>query len=103
MTQSTLKKPTTKKRTKDDSDIENSDPDDDSLLSNSPPAAKKQKKAPAPKKPAGRPLEPIANESHADMDGGEDAVVKPKPKKGTATDQYQKVRIFGYRLSRKLH
>jgi len=91
LTQTTLKKPAPKKRSKPQSDEENSDPelDDDSLHSNSPPAAKKQKKAPAPKKAPGRPLEPIDNESHADMAGSD--VVQPKPKKGNATSQYQKV------------
>lgn len=100
LTQTTLKKPATKKRSKQDSDEENSDPDhsgDDSLLSNSPPAAKKQKKSPPPKKPAGRPLEPIDNESHGNM---EQEVVKPKPKKGTATETYQKVNLHHHRSCR---
>lgn len=98
LTQSTLKKPAPKKRPKPDSDEENSDPDldDDSLLSNSPPPAKKPKtapKAPAAKKAAGKPLDEIDNEAYGDMDGSQDgAMVKPKPKKGTATEQYQKVR-----------
>lgn len=87
MTQTTIKpaKAAPKKRPKPTSDEENSDHDsldDDSLLSNTPPSAKRQKKAPAPKKTAGKPLQPIANESMG-MDGTTDV----KPRK----DQYEKV------------
>lgn len=93
LTQTTLKKAPTKKRRKDDSDEENSDPEgseNDSSASGKAPVAKKQKKAPAPKKPAGKPLEPL-DDSQINMDGAHDEAVQPKPKKGSATEQYQKV------------
>ena len=93
LTQTTLKKAPAKKRRKADSDEENSDPaasDNDSLASDKAPVAKKQKKAPAPKKPAGKPLEPL-DDSQVNMDGAYDEAVQPKPKKGSATEQYQKV------------
>ena len=97
MTQTTLK--TTKaaapkKRAKPTSDDENifDAPDslnDDSLLSNTPPSAKKQKKAPAPRKGAGKPLQPIDNESTAPgaLDGTDDFTADQK-------DQYQKVSVL---------
>lgn len=95
MTQTTLKpKATMAKKRKQASDEENSDGEpssvdvDDSLLSNTPPSAKRQKKAPAPKKAAGKPLQPIDNESFG-LDEKDDSA-KMKPAKA-ATDQYQKV------------
>lgn len=72
---------------------------DDSLLADTPPQ-KKQKKAAVPKKAAGKPLQEVDNESFAmdataeGLDGADDAMVVPKPKKGSATDQYQKVRLI---------
>ncbi|RDW79514.1 DNA topoisomerase 2 [Coleophoma cylindrospora] len=91
MTQTTLKT-VTKKRPKpasDDEDALASDIDmhDASTLSNTPPSSKKQKKAPAPKKPASKPLVEVENES-MNLDGPSD----PKPaKKKSTTDQYQKL------------
>jgi DNA topoisomerase-2 len=80
-----------KKKQKDVSEDENSDvdmdadlPDDDeSLLADTPP---KTKKAPAPKKPSGKPMEEIENESFGDA---------PKPKKGDASSKYQMVSAQG--------
>lgn len=87
----------------ENSDLDLNDSDDDaSLLSNTPP--KKQKKAPAPKKKAaGAPLQEVDNESFAmegamDVDGASDIMVVPKPKKSTATEQYQKVRKMRSRM-----
>lgn len=96
MTQITLKpkvKATaSKKRAKPDTEDEDSAPElgslhDDSLLSATPPSLKKQKKAPAlkVKKAMGKPLQALENEA-LNLDGVDD----PKPKKGGATDQYQK-------------
>lgn len=73
-----------KKRTKPDSDDENMDLDrdslnDDSLLSNTPPTSKKLKKVPPPKKPGGKPLESIENESF-----GGNGVQEPRTDKGGA-------------------
>lgn len=81
-----------KKRAKPDTEDEDSAPEaaslhDDTLLSATPPSAKKQKKDPAPKKKAGKPLQPRENEAPS-FDGA----AEPKPKKGSATEQYQKVR-----------
>lgn len=93
LTQTTLKKPAVKKRPRPDSDEENSDPapsDDDSFASTKASAAKKPKKAPAPKKPIGKPLEPL-DDNDVNMDDAFHASAKPKPKKGSATEQYQKV------------
>lgn len=78
-----------KKRSKPDTEdedpsSESQTPHDDSVLSATPPMAKKQKQA--PKKAAGRPLEPIENEVPA-FDGASEE----RPKKGSATEQYQKV------------
>lgn len=73
---------------------------DDSLLADTPPQ-KKQKKAPAPKKATGNPLQEVDNESFAvdaTMDGANDVMVEPKLKKGSATDQYQKVRLRSWDL-----
>jgi len=98
-----------KKRAKEDSDEENTEgepsfDDDDSLLSNTPPSAKRQKKAPAPKKTTttSKPLATIDNESLG-LDGASD----PKPKaakgpakKGTATEQYQKLTQLEHILKR---
>lgn len=97
MVQTTLKtsKAASKKRPKPDSDEEDDeatpsavDPfDDDTMMSNTPPSAKKQKKAPGAKKPAGKPLQDIANESMT-MDGpAEGKSAKDK----SATDRYQKL------------
>ncbi|KAK3673275.1 DNA topoisomerase 2 [Recurvomyces mirabilis] len=99
--------PKPKKRTKPDSDDENSDVDmdngmnDDSLLSNTPPSAKKQKKAPAPRaKAATKPLMEVENESFQ-MDGAADERPKPKlQKKGTSTEQYQKLTQLEHILKR---
>ncbi|CAK3757994.1 DNA topoisomerase 2 [Lecanosticta acicola] len=93
--------PKPKKRAKPDSDEENTDLDgesnnDDSLLSNTPPSAKKQKKAPAPKKAAGKPLAELENESF-NMDV---PVEKPTSKKGTSTEQYQKLTQLEHILKR---
>lgn len=85
----------TKKR-KDDSDDENSDvdidedpfDDDESLITDTPP--QKTKKAPGPKKPSGKPLADIANESFG-MDGVDEPVAKPKKAAGGASDKYQMV------------
>jgi hypothetical protein len=85
-----------KKKAKADSDIdENSDidmdedpvEDDESLLADTPPKAKK---APAPKKPSGKPLADIANESFGG-DGDDEPAAKPK--KGGASSKYQMVGI----------
>ncbi|KAK4569413.1 DNA topoisomerase 2 [Recurvomyces mirabilis] len=99
--------PKPKKRSKPDSDDENSDVDmdngtnDDSLLSNTPPSAKKQKKAPAPRaKAAAKPLMEVENESFQ-MDGAADERPKPKAqKKGTSTEQYQKLTQLEHILKR---
>ncbi|KAI5195412.1 type II DNA topoisomerase [Aureobasidium subglaciale] len=106
--QTTLKttkttKTSTKKPPKPLSDGENSDADihianndgDDSLLADTPPKKAAPKKAPAKK--AAKPLQEIDNESFTaegapDMDGAsDDKMVQPKPKKGSATSQYQKL------------
>lgn len=82
------------------SDEENSDAEmtfhngDDSLLADTPPKKAPAKKAPAAKK-ATKPLQEVDNESFT-VDGAldgeaEEKMVQPKPKKGSATDQYQKV------------
>ena len=83
----------TKRKVKVDTEDEDSAPEvgslhDDSLLSATPPSAKKQKKAPAPKKTAGKPLQPLENEA-----GSYDGAAEPKAKKGGSSEQYQKVRI----------
>lgn len=88
----TTKATASKKRVKPDTEDEDSAPEvnsihDDTLLSATPPSAKKQKKDPAPKKKAGKPLQPRENEAPSFDGTGE-----PKPKKGSATEQYQKVR-----------
>jgi DNA topoisomerase-2 len=57
-------------------------------MSNTPPSAKKQKKAPAAKKPGGKPLQLVENES-MNLDGSPDP--KPKKPKASATDRYQKL------------
>ena len=100
MTQTILKpKPkatVSKKRPKPDTEDEDEDsaPEadslhDDTLLSNTPPSAKKQKKAPAPrKKTTGKPLQTLENEAPT-FDGANE----PQPKKGSATEQYQKVSL----------
>ncbi|KAK5125991.1 DNA topoisomerase 2 [Meristemomyces frigidus] len=94
-----------KKRAKPESDEENDDDismNDDSLLSNTPPSAKKQKKAPAPKKTASKPLAEVENESF-NFDGAAEMEPKPKPKaqkKGTATEQYQKLTQLEHILKR---
>lgn len=94
--------PKPKKRAKPDSDDENDidlDDDDentdDSLLSNTPP--KKAKKAPAPKKPAGKPLAELENESF-NMDV---PVNEGKSKKGGgSSDQYEKLTQLEHILKR---
>ncbi|KAK5108149.1 DNA topoisomerase 2 [Meristemomyces frigidus] len=99
--------PKPKKRAKPDSDDENSDVEmdhdmnDDSLLSNTPPSAKKQKKAPAARaRAASKPLMEVENESFA-MDGATDEKPKAKPqKKGTSTEQYQKLTQLEHILKR---
>ncbi len=101
MLQTTLKpkaKPSvSRKRAKPVTEDEESEPDhnpghDESLLSNTPPSAKKQKKAPAAKKGAGKPLQPIENETI-----GYDGATDPKPKKASSsTEQYQKVITSGF-------
>lgn len=84
-----------KKKAKADSDMdENSDidmdedpiDDDESLLADTP----KAKKAPAPKKPSGKPLADIVNES---IGGDGDDTPAAKPKKGGASSKYQMVRV----------
>ncbi|KAK4540471.1 DNA topoisomerase 2 [Oleoguttula mirabilis] len=107
--QTTLKLPKAapkpRKRAKPDSDEENGDDDDiamndDSLLSNTPPSAKKQKKAPPPKKTASKPLAEVENESF-NFDGAAETEPKPKAqKKGTATEQYQKLTQLEHILKR---
>ncbi|KAL8408001.1 hypothetical protein RB594_006705 [Gaeumannomyces avenae] len=79
-----------KKRAKPDSDDDGgAGSDDDANLSNTPPNSKKQKKAPA-KKPSGKPLAEIENDSMS-LDGAADDVdVKPKSNK-SATETYQKL------------
>jgi DNA topoisomerase-2 len=86
-TQTTLKvaKAVPKKRAKPTSDDE--DDGDNSGFSHTPPSSKKQKKAPAAKKPAGKPLEEIENDSMM-LDGPSDSKSK---KKKTATETYQKL------------
>lgn len=91
MTQTTLKtaKPAPKKRAKPMSDDENSadeDLNDDSLHSNTPPSAtaKRQKTNAAPKKSSAKPLQPVENEADPSDD-----TVRPKPPKGTNSEQYQ--------------
>lgn len=83
-----------KKRQKPDSDMENSDIDSDpidsangSILSLTPPSAKKQKKAAPPKRAAGKPLEPMCNESYIvqNVSGSKAA------KNVSASEQYQRV------------
>ncbi|KAK0257528.1 DNA topoisomerase 2 [Friedmanniomyces endolithicus] len=97
--------PKTKKRSKPESDEENSDIDahanDDSLLSNTPPSAKKQKKAPARSKAAvSKPLMELENESF-NFDGAADEKPVPKAqKKGTSTEQYQKLTQLEHILKR---
>lgn len=97
--------PKPKKRAKPESDEENDDDismDDDSLLSNTPPSAKKQKKAPATKKAPSKPLAEVENESF-NFDGVAEEKPKPKPtaqKKGTATEQYQKLTQLEHILKR---
>nr|OQO22558.1 DNA topoisomerase 2 [Rachicladosporium sp. CCFEE 5018] len=93
--------PKSKKRAQPDSDDENSDHDDpslndDSLLSNTPPSAKKQKKAPVTKK-ASKPLMEIENESNG-YDGADTKVSAGK--KGTSSDQYQKLTQLEHILKR---
>ncbi|PNY26140.1 DNA topoisomerase 2 [Tolypocladium capitatum] len=87
MAESTLKsKPAAKKRPKPDSDGDGEDSmGESSGFSHTPPSAKKQKKAPAPKKPAGKPLAELENDSMVI-----DAPAKPKSSK-TATETYQKL------------
>jgi DNA topoisomerase-2 len=87
-----------KKKAKAASDDENSDIemdeaplDDESLLADTPP---KQKKAPAAKKPTGKPLANIANESFGMED---DDAAAAKPKKGGASSKYQMVSVEKYR------
>ncbi|KAK0272289.1 DNA topoisomerase 2 [Friedmanniomyces endolithicus] len=97
--------PKTKKRSKPESDGENSDVDahanDDSLISNTPPSAKKQKKAPARSKAAlSKPLMELENESF-NLDGPADEKPVPKAqKKGTSTEQYQKLTQLEHILKR---
>ncbi|KAF2773469.1 type II DNA topoisomerase [Teratosphaeria nubilosa] len=101
--------PKSRKRAQADSDDENSDIDmddaslnDASLLSNTPPQAKKQKKAPAPKK-SGKPLIEIENQSFG-MDGAADEPAPTKAlaqkKKGTSSEQYQKLTQLEHILKR---
>lgn len=71
--------------------------DDDSLLSNTPPSAKRQKTAPA-KKPSGKPLSEVENESFA-MDASE-AKPKAASKSKTATETYQKLTQLEHILKR---
>jgi DNA topoisomerase-2 len=66
------------------SDIESTG--DISMLSNTPPEAKKQKTRPT-KKPAGQPLQDIANES-INLDGRAET---KQPKSKSATEKYQKL------------
>jgi DNA topoisomerase II len=94
MVQTTLKatKPAAKKRSKPDSDDEDDLSDGGSMhtasaLSNTPPSSKKQKKAPLMKS-AGKPLQDVSNES---MNLDEPIKARPRPKKKTATEQYQKL------------
>ncbi|KAK3070650.1 DNA topoisomerase 2, partial [Teratosphaeriaceae sp. CCFEE 6253] len=97
--------PKTKKRAKPESDEENSDADmrgTDDSLHNTPPSAKKQKKAPArPKAAASQPLMELENESFL-VDGAADEKPKPKAqqKKGTSTEQYQKLTQLEHILKR---
>lgn len=86
----TAKATTSKKRAKLDTEDEESEPEiaslhDDTLLNATPPSAKKQKKEPVKKK-AGKPLQVRENDA-----GGFDGTDEPKPKKGSATEQYQKL------------
>ncbi|KAF4554280.1 DNA gyrase/topoisomerase IV subunit A-like protein [Elsinoe fawcettii] len=103
--QSTLKVTKAKKRPAS-SDEENSDDDDpvlddedDSLLVDTPP---KQKKAPAPKKPSGKPLQTIANESFNDTMDSPKPTPKATPKgaKGGNSDKYQKLTQLEHILKR---
>jgi DNA topoisomerase-2 len=64
--------------------------DDESLLMDTPP---KQKKAPAVKKPSGKPLTDLANESFGADD---DDAAAAKPKKGGASSKYQMVSMEAY-------
>ena len=93
-----------KKRAKPESDEENSDVDTDSigdasLLSNTPPSSKKQKKAPAPRPAAGKPLAELENES-VGLDGMPEAKSKPKPTKGSSSEQYQRLTQVEHILKR---
>ena len=84
-----------KKRPKPETDDEDEDSltidheIDGEILDTTPPKGKKQKKDTAIKKSAGKPLQDLENEASM-LDGAEDA----KPKKGGASEQYQKVVIL---------
>ncbi|TKA74110.1 hypothetical protein B0A55_07082 [Friedmanniomyces simplex] len=98
--------PKAKKRAKPESDEENSNVDahannDDSLLSNTPPSAKKQKKAPARSKAAvSKPLMELENESFNFDGAADDKPVFKAQKKGTSTEQYQKLTQLEHILKR---
>ncbi|KAH0362904.1 hypothetical protein KCU84_g6439, partial [Aureobasidium melanogenum] len=96
-TKTTAKKPPTPVSDDEnsDADVHFNNDDDDSLLADTPPKKAAPKKAPA-KKAAAKPLQEIDNESFAaegaEMDASDnDKMVQPKPKKGSATSQYQKL------------
>ncbi|KAG9675329.1 type II DNA topoisomerase, partial [Aureobasidium melanogenum] len=96
-TKTTAKKPPTPVSDDEnsDADIHSHNDNDDSLLADTPPKKAAPKKAPA-KKAAPKPLQEIDNESFAaegaEMDASDnDKMVQPKPKKGSATSQYQKL------------
>ena len=90
---------TSKKRPKPDTEDEDdgSAPEraslhDDSLLSATPPSAKKQKKAPAPKKTT--TSKKSASKALQELDNGVtsfDGASELAPKKGSSSEQYQKV------------
>jgi DNA topoisomerase-2 len=98
MTKAATKKPPTpiSDEENSDDDAHPANHDDDSLLAETPPKKAAVKKAPAKK--ATKPLQEVDNESFTaegatmDMDGANDEkMVQPKPKKGSATSQYQKL------------
>ncbi|KAF2864297.1 type II DNA topoisomerase [Piedraia hortae CBS 480.64] len=71
---------------------------DDSLLSNSPPAVKRQKKAPAAKATK-KPVADLDDDDDFAVDGAPDKAAKPT-KKGTSSDQYQKLTQLEHILKR---